>query len=122
MQSISQCNKELNQNEAEINNFDNNLDDYCNKLNGLEHEIESLEEEKKSLAQKKKFKDAKRVKDSLVLKTEKRDNMQVKITELKKAKETAEDSILENKKKLKKQTTKKQKQEIELRHYEYDIL
>ena len=122
VQSISQCNKELSQNETEINNFDDNLDDYCSKLNELEHEIESLEEEKKSLAQKKKFKDAKRVKDSLIIKVEKRDNMQTKIVELKKAKEAAEDNILENKQKLKKLSKKKQKQEIELRHYEYDIL
>ena len=112
----------MSQNETEINNFDDNLDDYCSKLNELEHEIESLEEEKKSLAQKKKFKDAKRVKDSLIIKVEKRDNMQTKIFELKKAKEAAEDNILENKQKLKKLSKKKQNQEIELRHYEYDIL
>lgn len=122
VQTITQCNKDVKQNEAEINNYDDELDDYCQKLNELDKTIEGLEEEKKTLAQKKKFKDAKRVKETLALKTEKRDAIEIKIKELKEAKETAEENISQNKKMLKKLTKKKTTEELKLREYEYNIL
>lgn len=122
VRNIAQCSTQLKESETLISNLDDNLDEYCSKLLTVEKTIESLEEEKKILAQNKKFKDAKRVKDTLVIKLEKKDDLTAKIEELKKTKVQSEESISENRKKVKKWIKKKEKEEISLREYEYNIL
>lgn len=88
----------------------------------MDKTIETLEEEKKVLAQKKKFKDAKRVKDTLELKTQKRDSIQVKINEIKQTKEQAEETKQNNLRALQKFVAQKTDEEMALREAEYKIL
>lgn len=122
VESINKWNSELKKNESMINNLDDSLDDYWSKLNELERTLESLEEEKKTFAQQKKFKDAKRVKDTIEYKTEQKSEISEKIAQLKSKKQEVEDSIETASHTLQNLAKKKEKQELEIRNFEYDLL
>lgn len=113
---------DLKELEKEINLLEEGLDKSTAKLSTLDVTLEQLALDKKTLAQKKKFKDAKRVKETLELKQKDKEMTEKWIQEAKINKETAEENMIKTKKTLRRLAEKRKQEEAELREYEYKIL
>ncbi|CAI2366812.1 unnamed protein product [Moneuplotes crassus] len=113
---------DLKELEEEVQVLEEGLDNSISKLSDLEAAIDQLNSDKKTLAQKKKFKEAKRVKETLELKIKDQEMTKKWMEEATITKEKAEEKMVKAKKTLKKLAAKKLNEEEELREYEFRIL
>lgn len=109
-------------NEVAISEYETELTESYVKLDEHDKTLEDLEVEKKAWAISKKFKEAKRVKDLITLKTSKKEQLEKRIEEVKYLKEGLEQSQIKNEASYIKLNEDQANLEKEIKLLEYHIL
>lgn len=119
---IHDLKNEQKSNEQTIAEYETELAEHCAKIDEHDKMLEGLESEKKILAMHKKFKEAKRTKDLIVMKTEHKNKLQKRIEEIKYLKDGIEKCRVRNEKIYEKLVKDQAESQLELKNLEYQIL